>query len=151
MKLTSIIVILISLNACTKNENIQGIDKAFDLTLDTLRIDLKTAGYTIDLNKISIQFGKISDHSEETAAICYKQSGKNIIIVEREFWEQYWPLTREYILAHEIGHCVLNREHNNKLHFDGSPVSIMYKDATIPAKYSSDYHREYFKELVSKQ
>lgn len=53
-----------------------------------------------------IDFGVTDgDHVAE----CYYLEAN--VVVRKEFWDQATDLTREQLMFHELGHCVLGRQH----------------------------------------
>lgn len=91
-------------------------DEAFERGLD---IDLSTSGISAVIEEIDI---------EDIAGRCsygiHRFSFKEIIIDE-SFWEQTTTLTREFIVFHELGHCYLFRDHNDRCTDRGIWESLM--------------------------
>jgi len=51
----------------------------------------------------------------------------NTIHIDRDYWvNEATELQKEFLVFHELGHCVLNRNHLNASSTDGSCISIMY-------------------------
>lgn len=52
----------------------------------------------------------------------------NQIHVDRSYWEEDTTsdLEKEFVVFHELGHCILNRDHINNPDSDGVCLSIMY-------------------------
>lgn len=93
-----------------------------------------------------IRFGKLP---KGTLGACYTLSGN--VRIAKKTWHQLKPLVQEALIFHELGHCLLGREHqtNFTIRFsDGCPDSLMY-----PYLIRSCYikHRNYYiKELFDK-
>jgi hypothetical protein len=84
--------------------------------------------------------------TSQTIATC-KYSPRPHIIVKRTLWERIGYAQKEYILFHELGHCVLNRPHIETTMGD-TPVSLMYPEYFSISNY--EQHRPaYLKELFT--
>ena len=62
------------------------------------------------------------------------------IVVSREYWDRSDYLSREELMFHELGHCVLDRDHNDSKFEDGCPKSFMYK--YVISRSCIEAHRE---------
>lgn len=66
--------------------------------------------YVGEMPNLIIQFGDVSSH----AADCRELSnGQKSIYVSKALWDAYCPSQRRGMLFHELGHCVLNRDHSD--------------------------------------
>lgn len=131
----------------------KGIDPAFDSTLETLKSDFAAAGTDVPVRSVSIQFGDTSWGGENANAICFTFPSR-YIVVKKEYWDQLDQIYQEYLLAHEIGHCILNRSHDSgftqlELFMPSVPKTIMNPDAGEAANWDQRYHDYYMQELVS--
>lgn len=98
-----------------------------------------------------------------TLGVCYSSStGKNRVAISTDFWlgpkdadgvrhSVYSAAEKEELLFHELGHCVLGRDHVTRTAFavdrnQTIPVSIMYPYHLGQRKYSGNYDY-YMKEL----
>ncbi len=76
--------------------------------------DLKLAGIK----------GKLVNISKGYVGLCSTHAEKEIRI-DNHFWERSSDLSRELIVFHELGHCFLDRRHNNQKTVDGTCASMM--------------------------
>lgn len=84
----------------------------------------------------------------QTNGICYAGIGTNNLLINYEMWTDAEERVRCYVLAHEIGHCVLGLPHNNKKLDDGCPASIMYPITEENTASCFGLHKaEYYEEL----
>lgn len=70
-------------------------------------------GYRIDLTQRPIH-AIISDIDQDRiAGTCSysRNSSSREVIIDKEFWDKSSLLLREYIVFHELGHCVLHQDH----------------------------------------
>lgn len=67
---------------------------------------------------IRIEFG---DVQYPTVAVCFRWSdGYRDIDVNEKAWKETGDLGKEQLIFHELGHCILNREHDDTLTTVGS-------------------------------
>ena len=86
---------------------------------------------------------KFSDIKDGYVGMCYPYS--NLIEIDREFWDAQPDSTKEAAIFHELGHCVLGRDHVPDLDDTGCPVSLMYYELR-PVCYQL-FREKYIKEL----
>ena len=104
-------------------------------------------GRNTDLSKLFMDFRTLSD--QRRAGECVRVSGRGIIIRMNSTW---WPLhlndqERENVVFHELGHCVLNREHSSGIDVElGIPASVMYPSPLPPGVYTR-FRKYYVDEL----
>lgn len=84
-------------------------------------------GITADLSKSGIR-AVISEIPEEgIAGQCSYGGARNSrsITIDLEFWNRSSSLYKEYIIFHELGHCLLNRGHLDACFSNRTYVSMM--------------------------
>jgi hypothetical protein len=87
--------------------------------------------------------------------VCLKWSSpirvyKAIII--RNWWFHKFKhnkYTVRQLIEHELGHCALNRNHNDELDINGRPVSLMHP-VTFSDRYYLDNYQYYLDELFNR-
>lgn len=85
-----------------------------------------------------------------TIGVCYwyEEDNKKVgvrVEIDPEFWFESVEAAREELLFHELGHCILGRDHDTTLLYGAMPKSVMY-----PYVFSTTYlvFRDYYvKEL----
>ena len=69
------------------------------------------------------------DNTINAIAVCTKwRSGYREVSIVREYWNKLNHLQKEQLIFHELGHCVLDLDHNSShifLDFGYCPASIM--------------------------
>ena len=50
---------------------------------------------------------------------------RRTIIIKRSYWESVGEWDREFLVFHELGHCLLDRRHLEATDADGNCISIM--------------------------
>lgn len=63
---------------------------------------------------------------------CFQYSNGYEIVIKREFWDLVSETARTLLIFHELGHCVLNRQHEERRPSIMMPVNLP-ADATYEA------------------
>lgn len=90
----------------TDPRSISGVDPAFTIYINSY-LHYKGSGLAYD---IPMQF---ADLNGNTVGLCTRwSSGERQIQIDRDYWENYLDEGEKYeVIAHELGHCDLNRDH----------------------------------------
>jgi hypothetical protein len=107
--------------------------------------------------EIEIKFSTLNFFPIDAIGICFSpylpSFIKRVILIDRDWWDnwnEYSGLGEELIL-HELGHCVLDRLHNEEVHSlvekYQRPTSIMYPSIFGYWGWYESYREEYLKEL----
>ena len=76
---------------------------------------------------------------------CQHRSGApNLVVVDRDYWVQATDLEREFLIFHELGHCFLNRSHDDAKTNAGVCLSMMHSTSTICRNTYNGMNREAF-------
>lgn len=105
-------------------------------------------GGGVSLDHVLINFVEQAGNKSIYWAVCVRSGKHREIHVTRKWYEQSSPELRELFMLHEMGHCVLNRSHNDAINDEGYGLSIMN---TFPQKSFSGYiyYRDlYIQELL---
>lgn len=92
--------------------------------------------------------------SNEYAAVCEIFSdGYKLIRINELYWSYYGESGREELVYHELGHCVLDRDHTEELTIPPAyryaiPNSIMYPYAFGNSFYYLAFRDHYVEELM---
>ncbi len=79
-------------------------------------------------NDLVIKFGNPAAVTglNTTVGVCERGNGRTpTVIIDEYFWAGSSEGYRQEIIDHELGHCILNRDHNNAVLPNGWPASIM--------------------------
>jgi len=155
-----LLLILLILASCGKNELDDLIrintekdprktlttDETFIKYIELFRQDHITfTGYNINLSKIPINFGTIK---KGYLGVCFYY-GKNgrwgEVKIDKSLWENLNEKEKELLINHELGHCALDRRHNDDTH-ENVPISLMntYHIGNNYGKYTKAYLIELF-------
>jgi hypothetical protein len=69
------------------------------------------------------------------------------IAIDRTYWKNSSRWGREWLVFHELGHCVLDRDHRDDKFGVNCPASIMHSYAN--SFCYKDYRNYYVKELFT--
>jgi len=67
-----------------------------------------------------------------TVGLCWSQTYSNgekqgiEIEIDPDFWFASSEMKKEELLFHELGHCILNRDHEDEMLYQRIPKSVMY-------------------------
>jgi len=67
-----------------------------------------------------------------------------LVIIDIPFWNNASDLDREYVMFHELGHCVLFREHDNSENNQGFCLSVMASGTTGCQSVYTPENRDYY-------
>lgn len=92
----------------------------------SVQVDPDLAGYVpADVKNVSFEFGPM--FGENRAAECHRLDfNPNVIRVNIYEWKKLSAIQKQWLINHELGHCVEGLEHDNELDSDGCPLSKMF-------------------------
>jgi hypothetical protein len=162
-----VIIIVLLLSACGRGTvPPSSIDPAFQAYADAFDKAAEAQGSSARSLGVTIQFGDLSNTPDPSVpgdtegAVCnHVDEAMNIspiITVDRAGWEGMVQGNRQDLMTqmifHELGHCVLHRQHlNTTMHvgINGQgicPASIMNASFTDPMNWCMDQFREHYME-----
>lgn len=120
----------------------------FESYVDAFQASSNAHGRNITVEELIIQFGTTA--SANADATCYRGGSETPkIVVDPNRWEQMPEEQRTALLFHEMGHCVLNREHKSgPMDSGGCPGSVM-NPYTLSATCFSGHRDHYEEELFT--
>ncbi len=118
MKTIFFLLSLVLASGCGKTYQ---IDPDFGAIVD----EFNTQAGDRKAQNLIIEYGQTANRN--AGATCYQDFGKTPrIAVDKETWHQLSDASRREAIRHEMGHCVLEREHtHDRMAEDNCPVSIM--------------------------
>ncbi len=111
--------------------------------VDTFLAHAIEQGHPVYVETLAADFAEIDD---ETLGTCGIEDGVPTIEINQEDWPNMNDTARETLMYHELGHCLLGRNHNDAKRGD-TPVSIMASHAfayKLYEAYKADYLYELF-------
>ena len=89
--------------------------------------------------------GEISDIPENgVAGTCEYGAHINHVTVDLNYWNNTSELEREFVVFHELGHCVLHLDHNDTSFSNGLCVSLMASGTGGCRNAYNNQNREYY-------
>jgi hypothetical protein len=81
-------------------------------------------GVTVDITQVGGELTDIAD--AKVAGQCqYSSATGHHVLIDLPYWNTATALKREFVVFHELGHCLLNRTHLDDANADGTCASIM--------------------------
>lgn len=83
----------------------------------------------------------------EAGGTCLRRNGRTpVITINKKAWITMTDSQREQLMFHELGHCVLNRDHCDKANY-GQPMSLMHTDKYVGDRFYHEHRHWYYIEL----
>ena len=108
-------------------------------------------GLSYGLNNLNVT-GEISEiHESGVAGSCqYGSAIDNHVTIDETFWSRSNNLNREFVVFHELGHCALFRNHDERQNAQGLCLSLMRSGTgTCRDAYSVENRDAYLDELFA--
>jgi len=144
-----IIFYLLTLSSCgSANYSIKG----FESYVEEFHAQASKYNKAIDLAHLDISFGDTQSAGPEVIGLCYtyESSEDKDIVINKEFWNDATELQRKELMFHEMGHCLLDLDHDDSIvNPPGRPKSIM-NSHMIATYWLERFFDDYVKELFSK-
>ncbi len=104
-------------------------------------------GVTVDISQVGGALTDIAD--AKVAGQCqYSSATGHHVLIDLPYWITSTTLKREFVVFHELGHCLLGRTHLNDANADGTCVSMMNSgDGGCRSIYSQQNRSSYLDEL----
>lgn len=151
-----ILVSLISISVATQTPSLdlrsgprKGINPKLTKYVDRFeRIGDILYGRKMILPEMDIDFGKTRLISMRAVGWCVRNpiTRRPKILIDTNFWKQADEAEREALIFHELGHCVLDRDHIKKKSALGIPLSLMFP-SVIPSFTYRKFRKHYLIEL----
>lgn len=127
-------------------------DSTFSKYITKFETDAKARyGTDFSVGDIPINFGDTGNDGYDGVCISYSDGTKEIII-EKDWWEDRGETSREMMIYHELGHCRLDRDHDDETieTDDHKIVKMSLMNSILPGPnhyilYKDGYLEELFK------
>ena len=106
-------------------------------------------------NDLSMNFGETTGN---VIGYCRRQESYNwnlltketvstpVVVVKPSWWKNATEASRRELVYHELGHCLMDKDHNNQKSMYGQPESIMYP-IHIGGSFFQTWERNYLDQL----
>lgn len=111
-------MLIITLTACS-DQRTEGVDERLQPYFDRFQVALGVS--------VGGLVGAIENLSPGIAAQCELPSGSpRVVRFDNARWNVGGDSYKEQVVFHELGHCIMNLDHDPAIAPNGCPVSIMY-------------------------
>lgn len=109
---------------CAKEPNTIALE--LQSYFDSFEAEAEKYNYQIDLSTLDLDAYISNIEIRGTLGQCKSYSdGSKKVVIDAPYWDSATELEREYLVFHELGHCALNRDHNDGQDGEGNCLSIM--------------------------
>lgn len=102
------------------------------------------------ITRLRMQFTTEDTMDSEQIGVCYRTEPVKTIYIKRVWWNSAPTTARERAVWHELGHCILGREHWNDLDATGNKKSIMNSSILMDEGVYQSMRTYYIKELFGR-
>lgn len=145
-----IICCCLGFSACEREQAIPSkVDEALQPYFERFDQEARARGFDFSLEMEELEADIIGIDRDGVLGQChYSEQAPNIVEVDNAFWASATDLEKEYVVFHELGHCVLGRNHDDGRNGDGTCSSIMQSGLTsCRVTYNSGNRASYINEL----
>lgn len=122
------------------------VNPEFQPYYDDFVQDLTLYKRSVIYGNIEIRFDTMK--SEGRAGECHYLYPKHVIKINKVYWDRFNTVSKKIVIYHELGHCMLYKDHNESRDSYGYPASVMYS-TLIPSYLFLFKELDYIKELMS--
>lgn len=98
------------------------------------------------MEHLTVKFGFPSRLNDEHDFVGWCELNTTTIIIEKDTWNTYAEGSRQNLIDHELGHCILERNHRPYLAEGKHPISVMFPQV-LPSKYYDENKDRLYPEL----
>ena len=141
---------LLGLISCQEEPSLV-IDEVLKPYVDMFLIEAENRGKQIDLetNGLSAHVMTIAEPGILGQCYTYSDDSRQIVI-DTDTWVDLSELGKEYLMMHELGHCVLDLGHNDSIDQNGNCLSIMQSGTgSCQVRYNQNNREQLLDELFS--
>lgn len=136
--------------SCSKENEIY-IEEALEPYFESFRTEAALRGLEIDFQKEGLDGYLRSLSADGLKGQCLHATElNNSIVIDLDFWEESTHYSREFIVFHELGHCILDRRHLDDEDGEGNCISIMNSGSQeCRNHYNQNTRKSFLDELFS--
>ncbi len=143
------LLLIILCFTCNEDENPVIVESELQPYFERFKQAGIARGVNVDFDAIPIE-GRVANlfDSNVNGWCSLNEEDPREIIIDDSFWSNASEFDKEFIIMHELGHCYLNRLHDDSIDGDGNCVSIMHSTTeTCVFPYNDDTRDAYLDEL----
>jgi len=141
------LVVLFGMTNCTKDTEFQYfVQSELQPFFDKFYAEGTARGKVLDMESVSGVLGDLP--AANVLGRCEQSTSHGTVTIDQVFWDKASYYEKEYVVFHELGHCVLDRRHLEDQRADGSCVSMMQSGSGgCRMSYNAQTRSEYLDEL----
>jgi len=101
-------------------------------------------GYDIDWGEFGVTIRLVDIESDAVGRCLTYTDGSREIELDKSFWYSQSDIDKEFVIYHELGHCILDRAHLDDADNRGRCVSIMHSSNDLCRNNYNQHTREAF-------
>ena len=123
----SVMILIFSGISCGKNEDVDlFVDGSLLEYFDRFAAEGALRNVVVDYKASRVEgYIRLITTPNVIGQCAHDENKPNTVIIDRFYWNTATDLEREFLVFHELGHCVLNREHLDDADIHGNCTSIM--------------------------
>lgn len=135
--------------SCQKEET--AIDAELLEYIEVFEREAERRGMEINVEALDVTAHVMNIQESNVLGQCYTYSDDSRqIIIDQDSWEELDELEKEFLIMHELGHCVLNRGHADDRDNNNECISIMQSGTTnCRYRYDQNNREELLDELFN--
>lgn len=111
----------------------------------SFQVEALLHGHEISIQNLIVKFADITE--PRWIGYCWMPNGGTPeVVLSSKYWAGATYYAKEILMFHELGHCLLLKDHIGTFNADGMPASIMYPE-TFDAYYYERNREQYLTEF----
>ena len=112
--------------SCNNNDLDLFVDPSLQEYFDRFKVEGASRGVTVDYTESRIAgYLRVILSPGVIGQCAHSEKEENTVIIDKTYFNSATDLEKEFVVFHELGHCVLNREHLDDADNQGNCISIM--------------------------
>lgn len=141
--------VLSLLVCCGVRNPVYSVDPEVQTFVNNFYAEAKEHGLKVQQSDLIVRF-ETGNNLDRKGALGNCEQGDNItpVVEVRRILFSFDSLAIERVIYHELGHCLLGREHNDALNSEGKAISLMNtRLGAIDASFYRTHRQEFISEL----
>jgi hypothetical protein len=105
-------------------------------------------GNPVEANSLRVRFGQVAP---DELGRCSEADGIALVTIDEKKWERLNEMARESLVFHELGHCLLARDHVTEWLPDESRPRSLMNEYLVSGKVYSSHQQAYLEELFRRE
>jgi len=121
-----LILLLILINSWGCQEEERAIDPNLMEYIEIFEEEAAARNVNISIMDLEVSAHIMNIQESNVLGQCYTYSDDSReIVIDQEYWEELDLLEKEFLMMHELGHCILDRDHLDDSDENNNCISIM--------------------------